>query len=393
VAPVVLGLALVLVAGTLGGHLAARLGQVAVLGELLAGVALGNGPWARSLRWVIDDPSIDILARMGALLLLFDVGLELTVSEVVATGRSAARVALLGTVASFALGWLVARVVFPEASAQAHTFVGAALTATSIGITARVFMDLGKMATPEARVVLGAAIIDDVLGLLILTLVTGAAGTNGRPGLATIVSILARAAAFFGVAYFVGSRLTPRLFVIAAQLRAPGAQTATGLVLCFAFAWVADRIGLAPIVGAFTAGLVLEESHSAEFVARGERSLREQLEPVSAFLVPVFFVLMGARVDLRVFAGGAVLGATAALTLAAVTGKLACALGAPGVRRMAVAVAMFPRGEVTLVYASIGAALPVDGKALLDHPSYSALVALVIVTTLVTPAALKWAFR
>jgi Kef-type K+ transport system membrane component KefB len=396
VAPVALGLALILVAANLGGHIAIRLGQVAVLGELLAGVILANLPGLPMLRWLTDDPSIDIVARIGALVLLFDVGLELTVGEVLAVGRSATVVAISGTLFSFASGWLVAKALRPDAGSYTHVFVGAALTATSIGITARVLKDLGKTGSPESRVVLGAAVFDDVLGLMILTLVTGAvsaAGTPGRPSLVTLAVTAGKAAAFFGVAIIVGTRSAPLLFRGVAKLRTSGAQVAVGLALCFLHAWIADAIGLAPIVGAFTAGLVLEDVHSAHFVARGERSLRDLVEPVSSFLVPVFFVVMGTRVDLRALSSGSALGAAAALTLAAVLGKLACALGASRVRRMPVAIAMIPRGEVTLIYASIGGTLVVGGRPLLDGPLYSALVFVVIATTLLTPAALKWTFH
>lgn len=396
VAPVALGLALILVVAKVGGHLAVRLGQVAVLGELLSGVALGNVPGLHALALLPDDPSIDIIARIGALVLLFDVGLELTVGEVFAVGRSAASVALFGTLFSLACGWLVTRAIRPDAGASTHLFVGAALTATSVGITARVLKDLGRTSSPESRVILGAAVIDDVLGLLILTVVSGsvsAAGTLGSVSLATLAITSAKAAAFFAAAFLVGSRVAPLLFAAVANLRTSGAHVAIGLALCFVHAWVADAIGLAPIVGAFTAGLILEDAHSARFVARGERSLRELVEPVSSFLVPVFFVLMGARVNLRALASGPALGVAAALTLTAISGKLACALGASGVRRMPVAVGMIPRGEVTLIYASIGGSIIIRGKPILDGPLYSALVFVVIATTLLTPATLKWVFQ
>lgn len=396
VAPVALGLAFILVAANLGGHLAVRLGQVAVLGELLAGVLLGNLPGLDGLKWLSDDPSIDIIARIGALVLLFDVGLELTVREVLAVGRSAAAVAISGTLFSLACGWWVARAIRPDATPYSHLFIGAALTATSIGITARVLKDLGRTGSPESRVILGAAVLDDVLGLLILTLVSGsvsAAGAVGSLSLNTVAVTIGKAVAFFGVAFFVGTRTAPLLFTAVAKLRTSGAHVAVGLALCFLHAWVANAIGLAPIVGAFTAGLILEDAHSARFVARGERSLRDLVEPVSSFLVPVFFVVMGARVDLRALAGGPALGVAVALTLTAVLGKLPCALGASGVRRMPVAVGMIPRGEVTLIYASMGGAIGIRGKPLLDGPLYSALVFVVIATTLVTPAALKWMFQ
>jgi Kef-type K+ transport system membrane component KefB len=395
VAPVAFGLALLLIVAKLGGHLAIRLGQVAVLGELVAGVALGNLPGLGGLQWLRTDPSIDMFARVGALVLLFDVGLELTVPEVFAVGRTAAAVATLGTAFSFVCGSIVAALMLPDAAAHVHTFLGAALTATSVGITARVLKDLGRTRAPESRIILGAAIIDDVLGLLILTVVTGfatAVGAQGRLSSSGVASTVGKAIAFFAVAFALGMRTAPALFAATAKLKSSGAQVAVGLALCFLYAWIADAIGLAPIVGAFTAGLILEDTHSARFVARGERPLRELVEPVSSFLVPPFFVLMGARVDLHALAGVAAIGLAAAVSVAAVVGKLACALGAPGARRLPVAIGMIPRGEVTIVYASIGGTLVVGGKPLLDPTLYSALVSVVIATTLLTPAALKWAF-
>ncbi len=396
VAPVALGLAVILVAAKVGGHVAVRVGQVAVLGELLAGVLLGNVPGLDALRRLPDDASIDIIARLGALVLLFDVGLELTIGEVFSVGRSAVAVASAGTIFSLACGWIVASAVRPDASRYSHVFMGAAITATSVGITARVLKDLGKTSRPESRVILGAAIIDDVLGLVILTLVSGsvsAAGALGGLSFATVALTIGKAAAFFGVAIVVGTRTAPFLFAAVAKLRTSGAQVAIGLALCFVHAWVADAIGLAPIVGAFTAGLILEDVHWARFVARGERSLRELVEPVSSFLVPVFFVVMGARVSLRALASGPAIGIAVAFALAAILGKLACALGARGVRTLPVAVGMIPRGEVTLIYASIGPTIRIGGHALLDPSLYSALIFVVIVTTLLTPPALKWAFQ
>ena len=395
VAPVALGLAVILIAAKVGGHLAVRVGQVAVLGELLAGVALGNLPGAESLRWLREDPSIDVLARLGALILLFEVGLELSIREVSSVGRSAVPVAVLGTLGSLLCGGLASFAMRPDAGAYAHAFTGAALTATSVGITARVVKDLGRTKTPESRIILGAAVIDDVIGLVILTLVTGAisaAGALGAISFGTVGWTVGKAAAFFVVAFVVGSRAAPIVFAAAARLRSSGALVAVGLALCFLFAWCADALGLAPIVGAFMAGLVVEDAHSARFVARGERSLRDLIEPVSSFLVPVFFVLMGARVDVHVLAAGAALGMAAALTLAAIVGKLACAAGAAGVRRLPTAVGMMPRGEVTLIYASMGGSLLVGGKPVLDPALYSALVFVVLATTLLTPALLRWTF-
>jgi Kef-type K+ transport system membrane component KefB len=299
-------------------------------------------------------------------------------------------VGLLGTVCSIALGALASAALRPGDMAVRHVFVGAAIAATSIGITARVLRDLHKTDTREARVILSAAVLDDVLGLVVLSALTGwiAAAEGGTQPVAwvSVGWIVVKALGFFAVALAVGMPLTPWLFAAAARLRTPGAQVAAGLSFCFVLAWAAGVLGLAPLVGAFTAGLILEEGHSASFAARGEPTLARLVEPVSSFLVPVFFVLMGARVSLSALAHPGSLAVAGVLLLAAVLGKLACALGARGTRRLAVAAGMMPRGEVTLIYASLG-------KPLLDEPMYAALVLVILATTVATPPALKWALR
>jgi Kef-type K+ transport system membrane component KefB len=199
--------------------------------------------------------------------------------------------------------------------------------------------------------------------------------------------------AFFVVASVVGLALAPPFFVAAAKLRSPGTQVVAGLIFCFAYAWAADALGLAPLVGAFTAGLFLEEAHSAGFAARGEPTLARLVEPVTSFLVPVFFVLMGARVSLGALAQPGALVVAGVLLLAAVVGKLTCALGAHGASRLAVAAGMMPRGEVTLIYASLGGSTLIQGKPLLDAPLYAALVFVIVATTVATPPLLRLSLR
>ncbi|HTT69384.1 MAG TPA: cation:proton antiporter [Gemmatimonadales bacterium] len=392
-----LALAAILAAAKLGGDLAVRVGQPAVLGELMAGVVLGNLDlagvgWFRSLT---GDASIGMLAQLGVLILLFEVGLESTVREMLKVGATAAAVACLGVAAPFALGWGVGALLLPGHSAYSHAFLGATLTATSVGITARVLKDLGKTRAAEARIILGAAVIDDVLGLVILAVVAGVIeaanrGTTLSPAAAAMV--VAKAATFLVGSLALGVALSPWLFRVAARLRAPGVLLATALVLCFVFAGLAAEVGLAPIVGAYAAGLILEDVHWNAFTSRGERSVRELVQPVASFLVPVFFVLMGMRVELRAFAQPAGLGLALLLTLAAIAGKQACALGAWGWRmdRLSVGLGMIPRGEVGLIFASIGLGLTLHGERIVDERIYTAVVIMVIVTTLVTPPALKW---
>ena len=396
-APVLLALAAILAAAKLGGDLAVRIGQPPVLGELLAGVVLGNLDlagvgWFRSLT---NDASLGMLAQLGVLILLFEVGLESTVREMLKVGASATLVAVLGVVTPFALGWGVGALLLPGHSAYAHAFLGATLTATSVGITARVLKDLGKSRLAEARIILGAAVIDDVLGLVILAVIAGiieSASQGTTLSYASTTLVVAKAAGFLVGALALGVALSPRLFAAAAHLRGNGVLLATALVLCFVLAWLASAVGLAPIVGAYAAGLILEDIHWKEFTGRGERSVGELVQPVGSFLVPVFFVMMGMRVQLQSFAHPAGLGLALLLTVAAIAGKQACALGAlgRGVDRLSIGLGMIPRGEVGLIFASIGLGLTLHGERIVDEGIYSAVVIMVIITTLVTPPALKW---
>jgi len=397
IAHIAVALAAILAAAKLGGDLAVRLRQPAVLGELLAGVLLGNldlagVTWFRSLT---GDVTIGVLAQLGVLILLFQVGLESTVRDMLKVGATATLVAVLGVIAPFALGWGVGALLLPGHSAYAHAFLGATLTATSVGITARVLKDLGKTQLVEARVILGAAVIDDVLGLVILAVVAGviaAAESGAALSGSAIGLVVAKAALFLFGALAVGVVASPRLFGIAARLRGRGVLLATALVVCLALAALASAIGLAAIVGAYAAGLILEDVHWREFTRRGEQRLQDLVAPIAEFLVPVFFVLMGMRVELSAFAHPDVLALAALLTVAAIVGKQACALGAVGggLDRLSIGIGMIPRGEVGLIFASIGMTLTLHGERIVDAGVYSAVVIMVIVTTLVTPPTLAW---
>ena len=397
VAPVVFALAIILIAAKIGGDLAARIGQPSVLGELLFGVLLGNLGLVgfHGLDPIKESSAIDLLAGIGVLILLFEVGLESTVGQMMKVGASSFLVATLGVVAPFALGWAVSSWLVPHGSVYLHAFQGATLCATSVGITARVLKDLGRGQSNEARIILGAAVIDDVMGLVILSAVTGmilaadagrafSAGSIGWPVMKAIL--------FLAGALTVGVVLTPRIFKAAARLRTQGTLLAVGLTLCFLLAWLANTIGLAPIVGAFAAGLVLEPAHYRMFVERGEDDLEKQIHPIGSFLVPVFFVVMGMRTDLLSFMEPGVLVLAAALTVAAIAGKQVCSLGVltRGVDRLSVGIGMIPRGEVGLIFANIGASLTIAGERIVDQAAFSAIVVMVIVTTFITPPALKW---
>jgi Na+:H+ antiporter len=400
VASIVGGLALMLLAAKLGGELAIRVRQPAVLGELVAGILLGNLSFggAAPFHAIAQNETIEIIAGIGALILLFEVGIESTVGQMLKVGLASLLVAVLGVVAPFALGWAVSAWLLPSASAYVHAFIGATLCATSVGITARVFQDLGASRTPEARIILGAAVIDDVLGLVILGAVSGAiaAAGQGAPfSVWSIARITGAALAFLIGALVIGVFAAPRLFSVASLLQGRGVLVTLSLSFCFVLAWASSLIGLAPIVGAFAAGLVLEDVHFKDFASRGERSLEDLIRPISDALVPIFFVLMGLRTDLRAFTSGGSLELAVALIVVAIIGKQACALGVtvPGVNRLAVGIGMIPRGEVGLIFANVGAGLTLDGVPVVGPSSFSAVVLMVIVTTLVTPPALKWSLE
>lgn len=403
-APVVLALAIILVLAKLGGDLATRVKQPAVLGELVVGVVLGNvslvaeaitGQPLTYLASLAHDGHLDMLARLGVIILLFEVGLESTVGQMMKVGLSALLVATVGVVTPFALGWLVSSWLLPTHSVYVHVFIGATLTATSVGITARVLQDLGKSQLTESRIILGAAVIDDVMGLIILAVVTGIIGAADKGetlALSDVGVTLFKALTFLVGSLVVGQWVSPRLFGLASLLKARMVLLAFGLGFCFTLSWLASAIGLAPIVGAFAAGLILEDVHYQDLKDKEQHSLEALIHPISYFLVPIFFVLMGMRTDLKAFAQPGVLSLAGALVAVAIVGKLVAGLGAlgKGIDRVSIGIGMVPRGEVGLIFASIGASLTVKGEKVVDANVFSAVVVMVIVTTMVTPPFLKW---
>ncbi len=270
--------------------------------------------------------------------------------------------------------------------------------ATSVGITARVLTDLKRVSTDEAKIVLGAAVIDDVLGLMVLATVGGiiaAAETGEGVAFGSILRVLGLSLGFLVIAVTLGRAAVPFYFRLVSKLRSEGILLATSLVMCFGFAYLAGVAGLAPIVGAFTAGLILEPVHYQELSARHDDvSIEEVISPLVSFLVPIFFVTMGSRVNLLDFARTEILAFALVLTLVAVIGKQICGLGVlkTGVDRIAVGLGMIPRGEVGLIFASIGASMMLHGKPIIDSATYGAVVIMVVLTTLVTPPLIKWRF-
>jgi Kef-type K+ transport system membrane component KefB len=400
-----LGVAVILVIAKLGSELFERIGQPAVLGELLGGIVLGNLVifGFSGAEFLKTNGTIAALAEIGVIILLFEVGLESDLKEMLEVGWSSLLVAVLGVIAPFLLGWALSAYFIPEEATLAHIFIGATLCATSVGITARVFKDLGKLTTREARIILGAAVIDDVLGLLILAVVAGAikATAEGTTlAIFDVAMIAIKVLVFLVLAIAVGHSAMPRLLRGAGRLESRGVLLTLAIAFCFLLAWAASKVGLAPIVGAFAAGLILDEVHYQPREGRVERDLNDLLQPVSTVLVPIFFVLMGLKVDLRLFAKLDILGFALLLTLAAIVGKQICSLGVleRGLDRLTIGLGMIPRGEVGLIFAGIGATLMLPTSTGATEPvinsgTFSAVVIMVIVTTLITPLALKWSLK
>jgi Kef-type K+ transport system membrane component KefB len=398
---VLLGVAVILIAAKLGGELFERIKQPAVLGELIIGILIGNLVLTglTAAEPLKTNEIISALAEVGVIILLFEVGLESNLSEMLEVGWSSLFVAVAGVVAPFFLGWGVAAYFIPEESRLVHLFIGATLCATSVGITARVLKDMGRLRTRESRIILGAAVIDDVLGLVILAVVAGAVkatAAGAALSLLDVVVIAGKAIAFLFGAIAVGRYLTPHIFWRAGRLEVRGVLLALSIAFCFLLAWAAAKVGLAPIVGAFAAGLVLDEIHFETFEERGKHDLQRLIAPVSAVLVPIFFVLMGMRVDLRAFAQVELLGFAATLTVAAIIGKQVCSLVVleRELNRTAIGLGMIPRGEVGLIFAGLGATLVLPraegvSKPVIGAGIFGVIVIMVIVTTLITPPALK----
>jgi Kef-type K+ transport system membrane component KefB len=396
-----------------------RLGQPSVLGELVVGVVLGNLVLVGMdiFAPITADPVLRFLAELGVVILLFQIGLESNLAQMGRVGVRALSVAIVGVVLPFALGsWVVGPWLMPGLPAGAYLFIGAAMTATSVGITARVFRDLGALGTAEAQIVLGAAVIDDVLGLIILAVISAAA-TVGTVGLATVGLIVFKAAGFLIGAVVLGRFLAPRLGRLLSRAHA-GAGMKLTLALGFALvlAYLAGAIGLAPIVGAFAAGLVLDAVHFEDFeepavirdvreglvgVGPGARTtlvgildrhsrrhVEDLLEPLGHLLVPIFFVLTGMSVNLEVLLDVPVLLTALGMTAVAVLGKVAAGLASGEARGWLVGWGMVPRGEVGLIFATIGQQIGV-----LPDREFGVIVIMVILTTLMTPPILSALLR
>ena len=386
----------VLAAAKVGGLAARRIHLPVVLGELFAGVLLGNLAYLgfgffEELR---HDKNLVLLADLGVIILMFEVGVESTVGKLLEVGWNALAVAMVGVIAPFALGFGLIHVLFPGLSVWVAIFLGATLCATSVGISARVLKDMAKIQSPEGRTILGAAVVDDVLGLIILAVAVALIGQTASPSQeeaamgGKIGMITLKAVGFLVVGTLLGTLFSKPLYRWAAKLRLRGMLLTLSLALCFLFAFLAHRFGLAPIIGAFAAGLILEPGHSGVF-GEEEESLENSIFPLSTIFVPIFFIHIGMQVDLRALFSFDVLVLGIALTIAAFAGKMACAagvvFGAGRMDRWAVALGMVPRGEVGLIFAGIGAKIKIGDSPLLDAGLYAAVVMMVFLTTAITP--------
>ena len=438
VAPLLLAIVIILFGAKICGDLFERVGIPSVVGELTLGIVLGNFAMltgSEALAFIHPPASfegaeatdvgaiLELLAEIGVILLLFEVGLECTVREMMRVGWTSLFVALAGVLAPMLLGFVISKAFFfrEPGDWQEPAFIGATLCATSVGITARVLRDMDCHRTKESQIILGAAVIDDVLGLIVLAVVQGAilasltralakaagvaAEAGGDPFWQDVATTVGLAALFLGGALALGALNFPRfLFRMASKLRGRGLLVVTALLICFGFSWVANYIGLATIVGAFAAGLILEQAQYKELGERDEIvELEDAIRPLAALFVPIFFVSMGMRVDLNEFIeGGAKLWPMAlTFTGLAVLGKMVCSFAVleKGVNKVAVGVGMIPRGEVGLIFAAVGATLlryePESGEVVqvITPTTFAAIVFMVIVTTVVTPPLLKWSLN
>jgi Kef-type K+ transport system membrane component KefB len=355
------------------GEIAQRIGQPSVLGELIAGVVLGG-----SVLGILDptDPVINALSEIGVIVLLFEIGLHTDLQSLIKVGSSAITVALVGVAVPFALGYGVAHAL--GLGVVPAIVCGASLTATSIGISARVLSDLGQLETPEGQVVLGAAVLDDVVGLIILSVVSALASGEsvsvGAIGVSTGASI-----GFIIVALVIGSRLAPPVFHFIERVETTGALGLVALAFAFLLAWLATLSGSAPIIGAFAAGLVLYRTPQRQHI-------EQKVTTLGHFFVPIFFAAVGAAVDLRTLIDSRVALIGGALIVVALLGKFVAGYAPVWFRgnKALIGVAMIPRGEVGLIFAQMGLT-----TGALDVSLFSAIALMVMVTTLVSPPLLS----
>ncbi|HEY3139239.1 MAG TPA: cation:proton antiporter [Blastocatellia bacterium] len=373
---VLLSLFIVLVAAKLAAELFERLRQPAVVGEILAGVIIGPAV----LNIVQPTDVLEALAEVGVVFLLFTVGLETRPSDIFKVGGSATAVAVLGVIIPFIAGWGLLS-LWPGHSWVEAVFLGAAMVATSVGITARVLSGMGLITAEASRVILAAAVIDDVIGLLVLAVTTSLA--SGRVNYFSLGLTSALAIGFTGLVVAFGSRVVGRMKGRVGSLRIDHSLLVFALVLCFGLAALASVIGIAGIVGAFLAGVALSEATEGT-------GLHQQSQALTEFTAPFFLVTIGMKLNLTVFSSRVLLLSVAVIILAILTKLLGCGLGAVRMgrrRAVQVGVGMIPRGEVGIVVAQIGIAM-----AAISDAVYGVVLMMVVITTLAAPPLIKLAF-
>ncbi len=388
----------ILAAAKIFGELAERIQQPAVLGELIAGVVLGASVFGVIPADGTLHEVIELLAEVGVAILLFEIGLETDLKEMFRVGAAAATVAAVGVAAPFLLGFLFWILTEPAIGAHAASvsntmvavFVGATLTATSVGITARVLTDLGQIHTREARVVIGAAVVDDVLGLVILAIVSGLAA-GAALSIFDIGLKFAVAVGFLVAAVIIGNVIAPKLFGLIDRMQVRGVLLASAVSFALLFAALAGLAGSAMIIGSFAAGIVLSNTNQFDVIT-------ERTKPVADIFTPIFFVSVGSSVDVSLFLPWSesfnlsVLGVGFALLLIAIVGKVVSGYsvgwGKRKLSHLAIGVGMIPRGEVGLIFAHLGLS-----NGILSSETFSAILIMVMLTTFLAPPLLKPIFR
>jgi len=378
IAELLLALIAIFVAAKVFGELAERIGQPAVLGELLGGVLIGV-----SGLHLVDphDVTIHLLSELGVILLLFLIGLETDLRKLMQVGGSATAVAVVGVALPFLGGFAFGELLGYRV--MVSLFLGASLTATSVGITARVLSDLGHLKDDESQVILGAAVVDDIIGLVLLTLI-GTLAQGGELTFLGVGRIILVAFGFVILAILIGSQLAPMLIRAIDRIEMSRGLLFSAIVFAFVLAWLADRVGSAIIIGSFAAGLVLARTH------RGKEIERE-VHDIAQFFIPIFFVVVGAAVDLRSINpfdpnARTFLWIGLGLTVVGIIGKVAAGfvVWKKGLERTVIGVGMIPRGEVGLIFATIGLS-----SKLINSGLYSAVALMVMLTTFVTPPLLR----
>ena len=392
ISKVLFELIVILVLAKVGAYIFELLKQPSVLGELCIGILLGNlafitGGRIEIFNFFRTDEFIHLFSEIGVIILLFEIGLQSNIRELLKVGGPALRVAVVGVLLPMGLGFWSTTALGLSKDANVALFLGATLTATSVGITARVLKDLGKLNLPESKVILGAAVIDDVLGLIVLAVVTGIVG-GGSLGFGSILQTSFMAILFLGGSILIGLWVAPRLINIFQRFEVRGNKLAISLGICFSMALLAKKAGLAPIVGAFAGGLILDNVYFVKY--KEQRPLEEILSPIGDLFVPVFFVVIGMGVHLELIFQSQIILIGTLLLAVAIVGKFVAgwAVLPQKMNFAAIGFGMIPRGEVGFIFASEGLRLGV-----LSNQLYAVIIFLVMATTLISPPLLNLSLK